>query len=122
MNRSNAIEVRGLMKTFDGFKLGGLDLSVPVGAIYGFIGPNGAGKTTTLDLMFGMGAPDAGEIRILGLDHARDEVAVKLQAAYMSSELRYTQWKLVGHAIEFIRSFYPHWHHGLCDSLMQRFE
>ena len=51
------------------FTLGPLDLTVPAGAIYGFVGPNGAGKTTTIDLIFGMGAKDAGSITVLGLDH-----------------------------------------------------
>ena len=41
------IEIRELVKTFDGFAaLDGADLSVPRGAVYGLVGPNGAGKTT----------------------------------------------------------------------------
>ena len=60
---TNAIEIRGLTKNFPAFHLGPLDLTVPRGAIYGLIGPNGAGKTTALDLIFGMGRNDGGEIR-----------------------------------------------------------
>ena len=71
---ANAVEIRGLEKAFPSFHLGPLDLTVPAGAIYGFVGPNGSGKTTTIDLIFGMGAKDAGSITVLGLDHARDEV------------------------------------------------
>ena len=121
MNQEFAVEIQDLVKTFEGFTLGPLSLKVPAGAIYALIGPNGAGKTTTLDLMFGMGAPDSGEIRILGLDHARDEVEIKRQVAYMSHEFRYTRWKRVGHAVRFIRDFYPDWDHGLCEDLMRRF-
>ncbi|HUZ07778.1 MAG TPA: ATP-binding cassette domain-containing protein, partial [Candidatus Paceibacterota bacterium] len=58
----NAIEIRGLVKNYPAFKLGPLDLTVPRGAIYGLIGPNGAGKTTAIDLIFGMGRNDAGQI------------------------------------------------------------
>jgi len=56
---ANAIEIRGLKKSFGHFQLGPLDLTVPRGAIYGLIGPNAAGKTTTLDLIMGMGDADA---------------------------------------------------------------
>jgi len=52
---ANAIEIRGLEKSFSKFKLGPPDLTVPSGTIYGFVGPNSAGKTTTIDLIFGMG-------------------------------------------------------------------
>jgi ABC-2 type transport system ATP-binding protein len=74
---NNAIEIRGLVKNYPRFQLGPLDLTVPRGAIYGLIGPNGAGKTTAIDFIFGMGKNDAGQIRVLGLDHRADEVAVK---------------------------------------------
>ena len=72
---NNAIEIRGLIKKYPAFALGPLDLTVPRGAIYGLIGPNGAGKTTAIDMIFGMGRNDAGQIRVLGLDHRADEVA-----------------------------------------------
>ena len=76
-----ALEIRGLRKSFDTFTLGPIDLTVPTGAIYGLVGPNGAGKTTTIDLIFGMGAKDEGSIRVVGLDHVRDDVAMKQQVA-----------------------------------------
>ena len=64
-----AIEARGLVKRFDGtLAVDGVDLSVPVGAIYGILGPNGAGKTTTLRMMLGIIDPDEGVRRVLGHD------------------------------------------------------
>ena len=103
------------------FKLGPLDLTVPRGAIYGLIGPNGAGKTTIIDLIFGMGRNDAGEIRILGLDHVHDEVELKRQAAYASPELNFQFWGKVGKAVRFVRGFYPGWDDEYCMSLMKAF-
>ena len=76
----NAIEIRGVEKTFPKFKLGPIDLTVPQGAIYGLIGPNGAGKTTALELIFGLGRAEAGTIRVMGLDHEQDEPTVGLDA------------------------------------------
>lgn len=71
--RELAIEARGLVKRFDGFTaVDGVDLSVPVGAVYGILGPNGAGKTTTLRMLLGIVDPDAGTRRILGTDRPHD--------------------------------------------------
>ena len=54
----NAIEIRGLKKSFKGINaLDGFDMTVPVGAIYGFIGENGSGKSTTEKLICGLLVP-----------------------------------------------------------------
>jgi ABC-2 type transport system ATP-binding protein len=118
---SNAIEIRGLVKNYPKFKLGPLDLCVPRGAIYGLIGPNGAGKTTIIDLIFGMGRNDAGEIHVLGFDHRRDQIELKRQTAYASPELNFQVWKKVGNAVRFERGFYPEWDDAYCASLMRAF-
>jgi ABC-type multidrug transport system ATPase subunit len=115
---ANAIEIRGLEKAFPTFALGPLDLTVPCGAIYGFVGPNGAGKTTTIDLLFGMGAKDGGSITVVGLDHLRDEVAMKRQVAYVSPELYFQPWGRVHKVVQFVRGFYPTWDQAYCQRLM----
>src|SRR5689334_20563543 len=99
-----AIQIRGLEKHFSRFQLGPLDLTVPRGAIYGLIGPNGAGKTTTLDLILGMGREDAGSIKVLGLDHRRDEVAMKQQVGYFSPDVQFHAWGRVERLLQFVRS------------------
>ncbi|MBC8009736.1 MAG: ABC transporter ATP-binding protein [Burkholderiales bacterium] len=116
-----AIELRGLVKTYPKFTLGPLDLTVPRGAIYGLIGPNGAGKSTAIDLIFGLGRNDAGTIRVLGLDHRRDEVALKRRVAYASPELNFASWGRVGKAVRFVRGFYPGWDDAYCAELMRSF-
>jgi len=118
---TNAIEIRALVKKYPGFQLGPLDLTVPRGAIYGLIGPNGAGKTTAIDLIFGMGRNDAGQIRVLDLDHRADEVELKRRAAYVSPELNFQVWGKVGKAIRFVRGFYPQWDETCCAALMKAF-
>jgi ABC-2 type transport system ATP-binding protein len=114
----NAVEIRGLKKAFPSFRLGPLDLTVPEGAIYGFVGPNGSGKTTTIDMIFGMGAKDAGTITVLGLDHERDEVAMKRQVAYVSPDLVFQPWGRVHNVIAFVRGFYPAWDQDYCNHLL----
>jgi ABC-2 type transport system ATP-binding protein len=64
---ANAIEARGLVKSFDGFRaVDGVDLNIPEGSIYGILGPNGAGKTTMLRTLLGIIDPDAGTRTLLG--------------------------------------------------------
>jgi ABC-2 type transport system ATP-binding protein len=73
-----AIETDGLTRLFDGTPaVQDLALRVPAGAFYGFLGPNGAGKSTTMKMLTGLLAPTAGGARVLGLDLARDAIAVK---------------------------------------------
>ena len=68
-NGNPAIEVRGLAKRFgDVQAVAGADFNVRQGELFGFLGPNGAGKTTTINLLTGLARPDAGTIRIAGID------------------------------------------------------
>jgi branched-chain amino acid transport system ATP-binding protein len=61
------LEVRGLRKRFGGFTaVDGVDLQVADRRLHALIGPNGAGKTTLFNLVSGMFAPDAGEVRLAG--------------------------------------------------------
>lgn len=67
--RVNAIEVRGLQRSFRGRPVvQDLTFTVPEGQVFGLLGPNGAGKTTTVRMLTGQLRPDAGEARILGRD------------------------------------------------------
>jgi branched-chain amino acid transport system ATP-binding protein len=61
------LEVRGLAKSFGGFRaVGGVSFDVPQGSIGAVIGPNGAGKTTLFNLITGHIRPDAGEVKFKG--------------------------------------------------------
>ena len=75
---SNAIEVHGVSKRFgEVVALGGLDLTVPAGTVFGLLGPNGAGKTTLVRILATLLEPDHGEIRVAGHDVAREPDAVR---------------------------------------------
>jgi len=72
------IEVEGLRKEYRRMRGGrtvavdGLDLSVPVGGVFGFLGPNGAGKTTTIRCLLGLVRPSAGSLSVLGANVRHD--------------------------------------------------
>ena len=77
----NAIEIRNLSKSFRGmYALDNLNMTVPVGAIYGFIGENGSGKSTTEKLICGHLVPDRGEIKLFGRDYTDAGVRVRVGA------------------------------------------
>ena len=81
MNEVNAIEIKGLTKSFRGmYALDGLNMTVPLGAIYGFIGENGSGKSTTEKLICGLLVPDKGEIKLFGRDYSDPGVRVRVGA------------------------------------------
>ena len=82
----HALEIRGLAKRFDRPAVDGLDLAVRTGEFYALLGPNGAGKTTTLRMIAGLLRPDAGSIRIAGIDALADPVGAKRLTAWISDE------------------------------------
>jgi len=85
---TEAIETQGLTKDYgNGRGIFDLELSVPVGEVFGFLGPNGAGKTTTIRLLMGLIHATRGGARIFGLDCDRDAVAVKRKTGYCPGEL-----------------------------------
>ena len=75
----NAIEIRNLSKSFRGlYAVDHLNMTVPVGSIYGFIGENGSGKSTTEKLICGHLVPDDGEIKLFGRDYSDAGVRVRV--------------------------------------------
>lgn len=77
----NAIEIRNLSKSFRTmYAVDHLEMTVPVGSIYGFIGENGSGKSTTMKLICGHLVPDSGDIKLFGKDYTNPGVRVRVGA------------------------------------------
>ena len=75
----NAIEIGNLTKNFGAKQaLNGLNMTVPMGAIYGFIGENGSGKSTTEKLICGLLVPSGGSIKLFGRDYTDPDVRAKV--------------------------------------------
>ena len=69
MTDAAPVEVRGLVKRYGEIvAVGGVDLTVRTGDVYGYLGPNGAGKTTSLRMMLGLIRPTEGTVRLFGRD------------------------------------------------------
>lgn len=92
------IEIRGLVKRYGSLTaVAGIDLTVAAGEIFGILGPNGAGKTTTLEMIEGLRRPDAGTIRVAGLDAVEESdevrrlIGVQLQTTALFDYLNATE-------------------------------
>ena len=102
------IECTNLRKTYDGKveAVRGLSLRIEAGECFGLLGPNGAGKTTTIEILEGLLAPTAGEVRIFGHSwndnprQLREWIGISLQETRLSEKLS------VRETLELFASFY----------------
>ncbi|MBE1496710.1 ABC-2 type transport system ATP-binding protein [Amycolatopsis lexingtonensis] len=79
-----AVEITGLVKSYGSTRaVDGLDLRMERGSLLALLGPNGAGKTTTVELCEGFLKPDAGTVRVLGLDPVRESAALRPRVGIM---------------------------------------
>jgi ABC-2 type transport system ATP-binding protein len=105
-SRPPGIALRGLTRSYGPVHaVRGIDLTVDVGETVALLGPNGAGKSTTLDLVLGLGRPDAGTVEVFGLPPAeavvRGWVGAMLQSGLVISELS------VREVLTMLGSLYP---------------
>jgi ABC-2 type transport system ATP-binding protein len=121
-NNTPAIEIRNLVRRYGHTDaVDGLDLRIPAGRCYGLFGRNGAGKTTTLKCLLNLIRPTSGEIRLFGLDPARDEVAVKSRIAYVPDVVAFYPWMTVEDSLAYFASFRRRWNKDTEASLLGRF-
>lgn len=121
MSTPNAIEFRGVRKTFRFFTLDDLSLDLEPGQILGFVGPNGAGKSTTIRLALGLLTPDAGEVRVLGQRMPEAQAAAKRDVGFVSDEMRLFPNATIGWHLRFVASIYPGWDEEYACTLLKRF-
>lgn len=101
------IEVRDVIKTFDGFRaLDGLTLTVPKGAVYGMVGPNGAGKSTIIRHIVGILRQDSGTVTADG-EPVFENPRVKGRMAYIPDDVFYFPQANTQDMMKFYRGIYP---------------
>jgi ABC-2 type transport system ATP-binding protein len=104
---SPPVLIEGLRKAYgDAVAVDGLDLTVGAAEVFGLLGRNGAGKTTTIETMVGLLRPDAGRIRVLGLDPQRDSLRLKQRIGVQLQEAVFHPSMRLGEALDFLGGFY----------------
>ena len=117
----NAIEIKGVTKRYEGFTLDNVSFCVPKGCIMGFIGQNGAGKTTTIRSILNITNIDAGEIRLLGLDHMENETEIKKRIAVVFDELPFHDVFNAKDMARIFEGFYEEWDNFVYQQYIERF-
>ena len=116
------IEVRNVIKEFDGFRaLDNLSMTVPTGSVYGLVGPNGAGKSTIIRHLTGIYRQDSGEITVDG-EPVFENPAVKSRIAYIPDDIFYYSNASIREMMDFYRSIYPHFDEQRFKKLGEVFE
>ena len=105
----NALEVRGLCKTYPAFVLKDVSFDVPQGTVVGFIGRNGAGKSTTLKSILGLVHPDGGDVSFFGQDVRQHEREFKEQIGVVLGGIDFYPKKKVKTITDVTRRFYSNW-------------
>lgn len=86
MSDDYSISLKGVEKSFSGLDspaVESLTMDIHGGSVTGLVGPDGAGKTTLMRMLAGLLKPDAGHIRVMGLDPIQDSIAVRANLGYM---------------------------------------
>jgi ABC-2 type transport system ATP-binding protein len=121
-----ALELAGLTKRFGDFTaVGGLDLRVSPGELFGLLGPNGAGKTTTIRLLMGILKPSAGTAHILGHDCFRDRVELMRHVGYLPDEPTFHDYLRGSEIVRFVADMHglePGWFAKRGGPLIERLE
>ena len=114
----NALEIKSLNKSYPGFALDNLNLTLPQGCILGLIGENGAGKSTTIKLILDLIRPDSGSITILDKEHtrlSREDIGVVLDEVGIPECLTASQ---VG---KVMKNLFKNWDSRRFDDLLTQF-
>lgn len=105
----NAIELKHLSKSYPGFELKDLNLTLPAGTIMGLVGENGAGKSTTMKLLLGMIRPDGGSINVLGESDLRARPQIKEEIGVVMEDVSFPSIMKIDEIGKVMAGIYRNW-------------
>ncbi len=107
MSSPYTVELKDVTKRYnDIVAVNKLSLTIGAGEIFGLLGPNGSGKSTTLKMLMGLVQPDAGDIRVLGLNVAKQPVEVKRLVGYVPESANIYEFLTGIEYLDFIADIY----------------
>lgn len=121
MENDYILQINGLTKTYDNFKLNNININLEKGSIMGFIGANGAGKTTTIKSILNIINYDNGSIFINGLIQNKNNYQINKYIGYVGDEINLYRDIKAKNVYKFIKSFYINWSHDTFNTLINNF-
>lgn len=117
----NALEIKGLTKTYRDFRLDSLNLVLPSGCIMGLIGENGAGKSTTIKLILNTIRRDAGTITILGQDNRKNTQLMKEDVGIVLDEVGFPECLTGKQVGKIMKNTYRNWDGKAYEGYLKKF-
>ncbi|NRG46192.1 ABC transporter ATP-binding protein [Bacillus sp. CRN 9] len=118
----NVVELKNVTKKFKGFSVENIDLQVKKGFVTGFIGANGAGKSTTIKMMMNLLKPDAGEVKLFGLDYKTHEKAIKERIGFVYDGNVFFEGLNLKDIKRIVAPAYKHWDDKIFLKYIEQFE
>ncbi|MEG0384684.1 MAG: ABC transporter ATP-binding protein [Solibacillus sp.] len=118
----NVIELQHIQKSFDGFQLKDLSLTVKKGFVTGFIGGNGVGKSTTIKLIMNLLQPDNGTVSIFGLNYKEHEKEIKQRIGFVFDENIFYENLTLAEMKKIIKPAYKNWDDNIFAQYVKAFE
>ena len=118
----NALEIRNLKKSYPGFTLDNLNLTLPSGCIMGLIGENGAGKSTTIKLILDMIHKDSGSITILGKDNGDNIELTKEDIGVVMDEVGIPECLTIKQVGKIMKKTFHNWNNSEYTRLVEKLE
>ena len=116
----NAIEIKDLTKSYTGFTLSHLNLTLPSGCIMGLVGENGAGKSTTIKLILDILKKDNGSITILGKDNQDNMKCTKEEIGVVLAEVGFPECLTAIQVGKIMKSSYQNWDEAEYNNLLKK--
>ena len=116
----NALELKNVSKSFTGFCLDNVSLTLPSGCIMGLIGENGAGKSTTIKLILDMLHKDNGRITILGKDNGKDISLIKEDIGVVMDEVGIPECLTAKQVGKVMKHTFRNWNTAEYDRLLRK--
>lgn len=116
----NIVEVKGISKTYTGFKLSNISFDIPIGAIVGMIGSNGSGKTSIIKSILNLIDVDEGEINVLGRNNSNVRF-INERIGVVFDECNFPDNYSIKILNKIFKSMYTHWDMELFFNYVNRF-
>ena len=116
----NALEIKNVSKSFSGFCLDNVSLTLPSGCIMGLIGENGAGKSTTVKLILDMLHKDSGTVTVLGKDNTENISLIKEDVGVVMDEVGIPECLTAKQVGKVMKHTFRNWNDAEYDRLLQK--